>query len=295
MKDQKKLEDRIEELEDIIRQKDAELKVFKKELVHLNGQIEDLISKLKKQIQTAVKIQGKLVPTEFPNIPGFEFSTKFESSLVAGGDYFDIFEIEDRFRFSLLLSSCTGYGISSLFLSVLLKLTSHIETKKGAPPEKVLAMVIKELVPQITEQDSANIFYALINRRNYEMTYAHYGFNLALLYQDQEKNIIELESSGPAIGIQTKGKTHAHTIHLNPKDCLVIVSDGVFKVKNSRGTFFDKSRIKKIMLEYSQKNPHELRNEIFFQIHKWSGSKDLEKDITVMVAEVKDRVLKLAR
>lgn len=291
----KKYEDRIEALEDQLEQKDAEIKTFKSELNALNHNIESLIEKLNNQLKIAHKIQEKLVPTEFPNIPGFEFSTKFQASYVSGGDYFDIFEIEDRFRFSLLLSSCSGYGISSLFLSVLLKLTSHIETKKGAPPDKVFSMIIKELTPQITDQDSANLFYAMINRRSYEMSYCHHGKNLVYHYKSQEKEVVELEPTGEAFTKGFKGKIKSETISLNPKDCLIMVTDGIHQVKNSKGVAMDVNRVKKLITENAKKTPHQLRNEVFYQIQKWNGGKELTKDVTVLVAEVKDRVLKLAK
>jgi sigma-B regulation protein RsbU (phosphoserine phosphatase) len=291
----KKLEDRIEELEDQLEQKDAEIKTFKTELIQLNHNIEGLIEKLNGQLKIAHKIQEKLVPTEFPNIPGFEFSTKFQASYISGGDYFDIFEIEDRFRFSLLLSSCSGYGISSLFLSVLLKLTSHIETKKGAPPEKVFSMIAKELTPQITDQDTANLFYAMINRRSYEMSYCHHGKNLVYLYKSQEKEVVELEPTGDAFTKGFKAKIKSETISLNPKDCLILVTDGIHQVKNAKGVGLDVNRIKKLITENAKKTPHQLRNEVFYQIQKWNGGKELTKDVTVLVAEVKDRVLKLAK
>lgn len=293
--DTKKLEDRIEGLEDQLELKDNEIKLFKKELINLNQHIESLIEKLNGQLKIAHKLQEKLVPTEFPNIPGFEFSTKFQPSYVSGGDYFDIFEIEDRFRFSLLLSSCSGYGISSLFLSVLLKLTSHIETKKGAPPEKVFSMIVKELIPQITDQDTANLFYAVINRRSYELSYCHHGNNLAYLYKFQEKEVIELERTGEAFTKGFKGKIKSETISLNPKDCLILVTDGIHQVKNPKGVPLDVYRIKKLIMENAKKTPHQLRNEVFYQIQKWSGGKELNKDVTVLIAEVKDRVLKLAK
>lgn len=288
-------DDRIDELELELEQKNAEIKTFKKELISLNHHIESLIEKLSGQLKIAHKIQEKLVPTEFPNIPGFEFSTKFQASYVAGGDYFDIFEIEDRFRFSLLLSSCSGYGISSLFLSVLLKLTSHIETKKGAPPDKVFSMITKELIPQITDQDTANLFYAVINRRSYEMTYCHHGKNLAYLYRANEKEVIELESTGEAFTKGFKAKIKSETISLNPKDCLILVTEGIHQVKNAKGVALDVTRIKKMIMENAKKSPHQMRNEVFYQIQKWSGAKELNKDVTVLVAEVKDRVLKLAK
>ena len=290
-----KLESRIEDLEDQLEQKDAEIKTFKRELINLNHHIESLIEKLNGQLKIAHKIQEKLVPTEFPNIPGFEFSTKFQASYVSGGDYFDIFEIEDRFRFSLLLSSCSGYGISSLFLSVLLKLTSHIETKKGAPPEKVFSMIAKELTPQITDQDTANLFYAVINRRSYEMTYCHHGKNLVYLYRASEKEVVELENTGEAFTKGFKAKIKSETISLNPKDCLILVTDGIHQVKNAKGVALDVNRIKKMIVENAKKTPHQMRNEVFYQIQKWNGGKELSKDVTVLVAEVKDRVLKLAK
>ncbi len=293
--DSSALDDRIYELEERLEQKDAEINLFKKELLGLNRHIEGLIDKLNSQLKIAHKIQEKLVPTEFPNIPGFEFSTKFQASYESGGDYFDIFEIEDRFRFSLLLSSCSGYGISSLFLSVLLKLTSHIETKKGAPPDKVFSMITKDLIPQITDQDSASLFYAVINRRNYEMSYCHHGKNLAYLYRAQDKEVIELEPTGDAFTKGFKAKIKSETISLNPKDCLILVTEGIHQVKNSKGVPLDVARVKKMIFENAKKSPHQMRNEIFYQIQKWSGSKELSKDVTVLVAEVKDRVLKLAK
>jgi sigma-B regulation protein RsbU (phosphoserine phosphatase) len=289
------LESRIDELEELVEQKDAEIKLFKKELLGLNRHIEGLIEKLHTQLKIAHKIQEKLVPTEFPNIPGFEFSTKFQASYESGGDYFDIFEIEDRFRFSLLLSSCSGYGISSLFLSVLLKLTSHIETKKGAPPDKVFSMITKELIPQIADQDAASLFYAVINRRSYEMSYCHHGKNLAFLYRSQEKEVIEIEPTGEAFTKGFKGKIKSETLSLNPKDCLILITEGIYQVKNQKGAPLDMARVKKIIFENAKKSPHQLRNEIFYQIQKWSGKKELSKDVTVLVAEVKDRVLKLAK
>lgn len=291
----KKLEDKIEKLEALLDQKDIEIRSFKKELVVLNEQIENLIDKLQNQIQFSLKIQEKLVPTEIPNIPGFEFSNKFIASPVTGGDYFDIFEIEDKFRFSILLSSCNGYGISSLFLIILLKLTTHIETKKGANPEKVLSMIIEELASQISDKDKAHIFYGLINRRNYEMIYCHAGDNYVFHYQAQAKKVEEIESYISAIDKKFKKKITSKTLALNPKDRIVFISEGIRQIENSNGIGFPREKIMDILESEGKKSVHEIRNEILFQIQKWSGKKELKKDITVLVAEVKERVLKLAK
>jgi sigma-B regulation protein RsbU (phosphoserine phosphatase) len=291
----KKLQDKIQSLESLLEQKDLEIKSFKKELVLLNEQIENLLDKLHVQLQFANKIQEKLVPVEIPNIPGFEFSNKFIASPITGGDYFDIFEIEDRFRFSVLLSSCSGYGISSLFLTILLKLTSHIETKKGANPEKVLAMILDELMKEITDKDQVHIFYGIVNRRNYDLTYCHVGDNYVFHYNAQDKNVVELESQYGPIDKKFKKKLSTKTISLNPKDRIIFVSEGLRHIQNPNGISFPKEKIMDILEGDSRKSVHQIRNEIIYEVQKWAGKKELKKDITVLVAEVKERVLKLAK
>ncbi|MEM7646417.1 MAG: hypothetical protein AAF203_05870, partial [Pseudomonadota bacterium] len=117
---QEELELRIRELEAELKKKDQDLGIYRQELGQANAALEQLIVKVNDQLQQSHRIQKFLVPTEFPNIQGFEFSTKFSSSAVAGGDYFDIFEHFDKMRFGLFLSSASGYGMSALFLSVLM-------------------------------------------------------------------------------------------------------------------------------------------------------------------------------
>src|SRR5436189_206546 len=93
---QEKLLARIAELEVELKERQTDLKRFREELSKANARLEALIQQLDGELKMAHVIQKVLVPTEFPHISGFEFSTKFVPSHLAGGDYFDIFEHDDR-------------------------------------------------------------------------------------------------------------------------------------------------------------------------------------------------------
>ena len=86
----------VQELEREVNAREKDLAVFRSQLIKANQSLESLIEKVAEEVKTAALVQKVLVPTEFPNIPGFEFSTKFIPSPISGGDYFDIFEHEDR-------------------------------------------------------------------------------------------------------------------------------------------------------------------------------------------------------
>ncbi|MCB0356658.1 MAG: sigmaB regulation protein RsbU, partial [Bdellovibrionales bacterium] len=134
-------QNRIKELEAEIVEREKDLAVFRRELGQVNRQMEELIARLTRDLKVAHEIQRFLVPTEFPNIQGIEFSYKFVPSAIRGGDYFDIFEHQDKFRFGLILASGSGHSMSALLLSVLLNITGKMEARKGADPHKIVKTI----------------------------------------------------------------------------------------------------------------------------------------------------------
>ncbi len=294
-KDTKKSKDQIKDLTTKLLAKESELENFKKDVAKLNKNIEVLVSKIHDQIKVAQKIQATLLPTEIPNIPGFEFSTKFVPSIHSGGDYFDIFELEDRFRFGILMASSSGHGISALFLSILLKLTGQIEARRGTPPDKVVKMIFKEIESQIKEKEYANIFYSILDRRNFELQFCNKGSNLAFLYKFSEKEVVQLARPSDPLKKNMDPTFKIETESLNPRDCLVVVSEGVIQTQSPANEAFGTKRLENIIYDKAQTSPHEIRNEVLYQLQEFRASKELKKDATVIVAEVKDRVLKLAK
>src|SRR4051812_36312955 len=105
---------KIAELEREVKDREEDLARFRDELIKANRRLEQMIESFNQELKVAHAIQRTLVPTEFPNIPGFDFSTKFLPSSKSGGDYFDFFEHQDKFRFGIVLSSASAHGMSAL-------------------------------------------------------------------------------------------------------------------------------------------------------------------------------------
>jgi sigma-B regulation protein RsbU (phosphoserine phosphatase) len=291
----KSLQNRIRELEHELNEREKDLSVFREELSRANSQLERFIKQIGQELKMASLIQKALVPTEFPNIPGFEFSTKFVPSPISGGDYFDIFEHEDKFRFGIVLASSSGYSMSALFLSVLLKMTGQLEARKGTPPDKILELMAKELVPTIQGQDQANVFYAVIDRRGFELTHSGAGRVIGLLYSYSTGKLQKLEWKTEPFQHGFAGTLESATISLNPRDRIILCSEGAVRAQNLKGEAFGEERLYKTVLAAPRLGVHDMRNEIFFRIERFAQGKDLPQDVTVVVIEVKDRVIKLAK
>lgn len=289
------LQNRIRELEQELGDREKDLGVFRDELARANSQLEKFIKQIASELKMASLIQKALVPTEFPNIPGFEFSTKFIPSPISGGDYFDIFEHEDKFRFGVVLASSSGYSMSALFLSVLLKMTGQLEARKGTSPDRILELMAQELVPNVSPGDAANVFYAVFDRRSFEMTYSGVGQMVGLVYSFATGKLQRMEWEPTPFTKDFSLSLKSSNLSLGARDRIILCSEGVVRALNPKDEMFGDDRLYKTILAAPRLGVHDMRNEILFQLERFVQGRDLPQDVTVVVCEVKDRVIKLAK
>lgn len=292
---QKALKERVSDLEHELAVKEAELHRYRLELAKANSALEKMIDQVGQELKFAQMLQKLLTPTELPQVQGFEFSTKFLAGTRSGGNYFDIFEHEDKLKFGILVSSASGYSLSSLLLSVIIKLSSQIEARKGLAADKVIAMIAKDVVPQISNQDSANIFYAVIDRRTYEIEYCSLGMIDSFLQIHGKDALQELGPTGPALSAGFNTEPQCVREQLNPHDRVIIASEGIKQSQNAFGVAWGTQKLAEVIRASSNLSVHELRNEILYTNKKYTGKDDPTRDQTLIVTEVKDRVIKLAR
>lgn len=291
----KELKDRIEELEEALKLKDQELNRYRTELVKTNHSLERIVADLSQELKWVSIIQKALSPTQIPNIPGFEFSSKFIPGSSAGGDYFDIFEHDDRLKFGVLLSSSSGYSMSALFLSVLMKVSGRMEARKGILPQQALESLAQEMRPHLQPKDAASIFYGVVDRRSFELRYTSVG-DLATFHQPQgQDKLVRLEASSAALSLNNSAAFIDHSIQLGAKDRLILCSEGCLQAANPQGEVFGLERLQKAILRAPRSGVHDIRNEILFRMEQFCETNEPRRDLTVLVIEVNDRVIKLAK
>lgn len=289
------LKERISELEHELAVKEAELHRYRLELTKTNSIVEKLIHQMSHELKIAQDLQKYLSPTTLPNIQGFDFSTKFLAGTRSGGDYFDVFEHEDKLKFGVIISSATGYTLSSLLLSVIIKISSQMEARRGLEAHKVVALLATEIVSKISNEDRASLFYGVVDRRSYEFQYCSIGNIDGFCQVYGQDSLVELLPTGPALGKDFNTEPQSRTLQLNPRDRLVLATEGLKNSQNSLGVNWGGHGLSEAISRAPKQGVHELRNEILFSNEKYTGKTEPLRDQTLIVTEVKDRVIKLAK
>lgn len=293
--DDSRLRERIEELEQEIAAKDAELAQTRLRLNAANARLEQIIDQISQELKMAGKIQKLLAPVEIPHIQGFEFSTRFVPGMKSGGDYFDIFEHKDKMRFGVVVASCSGYAMSALFLSVLIKISSRMEARSGLEPHEMVTLLGKELTADMQLKDRAQLFYGVVDRRDFVLRYCSMGQIKAYIQLNGQDALTPLEISGPSLSKDFNTQPQTATLSLNPKDRLILCTEGISQAKSSRGEVWGEERLIDAIRSAPRTGVHELRNEVLYRCEAFTGLSEPDRDQTLLVLEVKDKVIKLAK
>lgn len=281
------LKKKITFLEEELKSKNSEVMIYRQELLKISQRLDGLMAQISSDTKILSQVQKTLIPTEIPNIPGFEISRKFVYGSKQGGDYFDIFEHSDKFKFGVLVASSSGYAMSSLFMSLILKVSHVLEAKKGNPPDKTLQQIADDIKKMAKEQDQTSAFYAVVDRRDFSLQFCSAG-GIDGYYLAPQKPVQVLKSTNSAFSAQFDEKLSLAKLDLDAKARLVVMTEGLSQV-------FTKDELVKILTDNAKNGVHDLRNELLFQAQRKSKLDEPVRDQTVVVIEVKDRVIKLAK
>ena len=266
-------------------QKDADLSFYKEELDRINQGLSKLLMGLDQDLTAIRTVFKYLVPSRFPHISGFKFSTKYISGMRFNGDYIDVFEQKDKFKFNLIMSTTSGPALTALLIGFLLKFGRDFGDVKGiTDPTEFLNRVLKEIEDKEESPTDIQLACALINKRTYEVECrVHGGVKCYHQKGDQLDRVIPIGKGDDS-----------ETIKLNAYDRFVMVSPGLLGALNQSGNAFGTGPVldsmKSIPLTQSV---HDLRNDILYKLDRHLGGRKPMQDVSLIIVSVDNNVIKL--
>jgi hypothetical protein len=260
------------------------------ELISANAGLKTLIEKFEEDLRTARAIQRSLIPEKFNQVQGLKVTHKYLSGLKSGGDYLDFFEFGDNTHVGFLMSDSSGYGLSSAFMSVILKLAVKLSKDEARSPAATVARIFEELEVTMKPAEQLSIIYGVLNRKTFELTYTGCG-SIRFLRQRSggagEQGILSATplSRGQRFGLSDQ------KLQLLPEDRVVLFSDGFAE------TFDSSKALDRALDKAYGDDPMGLINELTFRVKRGLETSDdmLAQDCSVMVIDVEKRAMRLAK
>jgi sigma-B regulation protein RsbU (phosphoserine phosphatase) len=239
---------------------------------------------ISQELQIAGQIQASFLPNIFPSIDGWQLAVTLLPARETSGDFFDVIELSDG-RLGILVADVADKGVgSALYMALSRTLIRTYAEEYEAEPEVVFYAANNRLLKDARANLFVTAFYGILDPENGSLTYCNAGQNPPLLIRNSnQENIISLQRTGIAIGIEENSTWTTETITIDHGDILVLYTDGIPDAQDEDGDFFDDEPIIEITRTNADNFAHEIQSSIIDAVQEFSGTAPQSDDITLMV------------
>jgi sigma-B regulation protein RsbU (phosphoserine phosphatase) len=241
--------------------------------------------KLKNEVEMARRLQTSLLP-EPPDDPRLDFALVYMPCESLGGDFVDIFFIDDS-HLGMYIADVSGHGVQASLLTVFLRSAIN---KKLLSPAKVLEELFYEFNQSKLDREMyITIFYSIIDLNTKTMLYSNAGLNvIPAVYGKNRFDLLRMPGI-PVSNWLEKPEYKDGAISLSSGDRFFMYTDGILEIRNGANEQFGEDRLLEILLKCDSR-PEQILEDIKESAFRFAGigsSYILHDDITMALLELK--------
>ena len=248
--------------------------------------------RLQKEMQVAQEIQQTLLPSEFPEVEGYEIASYYAAAKEVGGDYYDFVEV-DKDTLGIVVADVSGKGVPGSLVMTMIRTALRTEARGIKDAAEVLARVNEFVVNDMKKGMFVTLFYVIIDSKRRRLNYASAGHNPMVLYRANANKTYYLNPRGFPIGISLPDKTlfrnsiESDTIALAEDDILIIYTDGVTEAMDDRRQLFGEERFLDVIRNYGQLQSEPFVEKLKEDLNAFTQGNPQNDDITLVAIKEK--------
>jgi len=263
-----------------------------KEIAYIKESMQEkmLLNAVQRDLDTASRIQQKILPQKFPAYPDrreFSVYAEMHTAKEVGGDFYDFFFI-DPAHLGFVIGDVSGKGVpASIYMAVSRTMLKAIASQVHDPSE-CLSTVNSMLIPESDITTFVTVFYGILNTETGVIDYCNGGHNLPYIIKN-DGTIEQVENTGGLLlGKLEPIDFQTRRIQLQPGERLLLYTDGVTEAINERDDMYEEKRLETYLRNHVSDSEEKLLRGIIVDVLKFINKAQQSDDITLMVLEYKE-------
>lgn len=240
---------------------------------------------LEQDMDQAREIQRSILPEHEQKYGAFQMFGVSLPERVVGGDFFDYLPTgEDGERLGVAVGDAASKGLSAaveaLYVSGALKMGVELQTNMASLVKKINNLV------NWTFSDSrfVTLFYGeFTDGKTGLFLYVNAGHNPPMFYKKSTGEVVQLSTTGPALGIAPNARYRIGNVNFEKDDILLLYTDGVSEATDSNFALYGEEKLKRKLIDVASLEPKKICYEIMDSVQRFSASSAYADDKTIVV------------
>jgi len=252
--------------------------------------------RLESELEIAREVQAQLFPRSAPEVPGLALYGVCKAARMVSGDYYDYLKLGEN-KVCLVLGDVSGKGISAALLMAAIQSALRAQFYDGFAPAggsqssalstaAVVGRLNLQLYENTPREKYATFFFAVYDAASRSLTYTNAGHLPPVLFR--RGKVERLRVGGTVVGLFSPLTYEQAEIQIQPGDLLLAFTDGITEPENIYGEEFGEDRVLEVVHRALSASPQALVEEIYRSVSDWTGSPELQDDMTLLVARASE-------
>jgi sigma-B regulation protein RsbU (phosphoserine phosphatase) len=246
--------------------------------------------RLQSEIEIAREVQNQLYPRVTPQTKSLRLAAVCRPARIVSGDYYDYECVRDSY-IALAIGDVAGKGISAALLMATLQssLRTQLNTlsNNGAaegPPSAahLVSELNRYLYANTSPEKFSTLCLGLYDEADGTFIYTNGGNVPPALVRGGV--VQRLDVNGTVVGAFPHAEYGESRIVMERGDLLVFFTDGVTEPENEFGEMFGEERFLDLLARNAHLDEHEIMRTVIESVRAWTGSEELQDDMTLLLA-----------
>jgi phosphoserine phosphatase RsbU/P len=236
-----------------------------------------------REIEEARAIQQGFLPTDIPQLAGYEIAGAWQPAHVVGGDYFDVLPFGGD-AVGICIADVAGKGMPAAMLMSNLQAGVRGLASASLSPEGLCARLNALVCGNIAGDRFITLFYAQLDGAARRLRYVNAGHNAPIvIHLDGSHD--RLEAGGGVLGVFQMQSFALGALELSPGDRVVLFTDGVTEARCAEGEEFGEARLLRLLEENREASAKDLQKAILREAGEYCKG-NWHDDATLVVLAV---------
>ncbi len=197
---------------------------------------------VERELAVAASIQRQMVPERLPGSARAEFSAYALAARGVGGDYYDVFELDER-RVAAIVCDVAGKGVPAALVMVMVRTAIRLIASAERDSGETLGLMNEALAQQMEVGHYATIGFFIYDSDKQVLQYSNAAHHPVLVYHRDRDELLEYDTEGLPVGIERGVQYPTREISVMSDDLVVMYTDGLTEARNNRGEQFEARRV----------------------------------------------------